>query len=82
MHIIALRGFYGSAGGQSVSTARHNYREKALDCLMAAERVHDPAEKMKLLEIAQQWMALAEHIAHRLEQGTAHRDPEAPTSDS
>ena len=64
VRIVALRGLSQPVGADPVTTARHDYRQKAADCLLAAERAHDPAEKMKLLEIAQQWMALAEHITN------------------
>ncbi|MBV8824659.1 MAG: hypothetical protein JO084_20345 [Bradyrhizobiaceae bacterium] len=41
-----------------------------------AERLHDPAERGKLLEIAGGYMALARHVAERYHHGTAHRSAE------
>lgn len=41
-----------------------------------AERLHDPAERKKLLEVAGGYMALARHVAERHDHGTAHRSPE------
>ena len=42
-----------------------DYRDKALHCLDAADRVSDPQERLALLEIAQCWMRLAKHVASR-----------------
>ena len=41
------------------------YREKALNCLLAADQVRDPEERFRLLQIAQLWMTLAQHVAAR-----------------
>ena len=41
------------------------YRDKALQCLDAADQVSDPQERLALLEIAQSWMRLARHVASR-----------------
>lgn len=41
------------------------YRDKALECLDAADRVSDPQERLALLELAQSWMRLAKHVATR-----------------
>jgi len=45
----------------------------AKGCLRAAERLRDPAERRKLLEVAGGYMALARHVAERHDHGTAHR---------
>jgi hypothetical protein len=45
-------------------------------CLQTAERLRDPAERSKLLEVAGGYMALARHVAERHDHGTAHRSPE------
>jgi hypothetical protein len=41
------------------------YRDKALECLAAAETVSDPHERVVLLEIAQRWLRLASHVSAR-----------------
>ena len=53
--------------------AREKYQRLAKSCLRAAERLHDPAERKKLLEVAGAYMALARHVADRQDHGTAHR---------
>jgi len=42
-----------------------DYRDKALECLAAAETVSDPHERIVLLEIAQRWLRLAAHVDTR-----------------
>jgi len=42
-----------------------DYRDKALECLDAADRISDPQERIALLEIAQSWMRLAKRVAER-----------------
>ncbi len=42
-----------------------DYRDRALQCLEAADKVSDPGERLALLEIAQSWMKLAKHVASR-----------------
>jgi glutamate/tyrosine decarboxylase-like PLP-dependent enzyme len=56
--------------------AREKYRRLARRCLRAAERLHDPVERSKLLEVAGGYMALARHVAERYDHGTAHRSAE------
>ena len=56
--------------------AREKYQRMAKRALQAAERVHDPAERRKLLEVAGGYMALARHVAERHHHGTAHRSIE------
>jgi len=53
--------------------AREKYQRMAKGCLRAAERLRDPAERRKLLEVAGGYMALARHVADRHDHGTAHR---------
>ena len=66
--------------------AREKYQRMATRCLRAAERIHDPAERCKLLEVAGGYMALARHVADRHDHGTAHRStdyrPERPFDDA
>ncbi len=38
------------------------YRQKALECAEAADRVSDLKERLTLLEIAQAWLRLADHV--------------------
>jgi glutamate/tyrosine decarboxylase-like PLP-dependent enzyme len=56
--------------------AREKYQRMAKRCLRLAERVRDPAERRKLLEVAGGYMALARHVAERHDHGTAHRSAE------
>ena len=53
--------------------AREKYQRMAKRCLRAAERLRDPAERAKLLEVAGAYMALARYVAERHDHGTAHR---------
>lgn len=46
---------------------RDRYRAKAFDCIRAAKTARDPFERIELLEIAQYWLKLAEHVALRFE---------------
>jgi hypothetical protein len=39
----------------------------------AAERLRDPGERAKLLEIARAYLSLARHVADRQEHATVHR---------
>ena len=43
----------------------NRYQEKAFECLRALENVGDPAGRVDLLQIAQHWLRLAEHVARR-----------------
>jgi hypothetical protein len=56
--------------------AREKYQRMAKRCLRMAERLRDPAERSKLLEVAGGYMALARHVAERYDHGTAHRNVE------
>jgi glutamate/tyrosine decarboxylase-like PLP-dependent enzyme len=53
--------------------AREKYQRMAKRCVRAAERLHDPIERRRLLEVAGGYMALARHVAERHDHGTAHR---------
>jgi hypothetical protein len=61
------------------------YRRKALQCLLAAERLRGPAERLTVLRIAQSWLILANRAARGTDQGSgaigevaAFADPELP----
>jgi hypothetical protein len=41
---------------------RQRYREKAVECSAAADHIHDPEERLKLLSIARLFLKLAEHV--------------------
>ena len=56
--------------------AREKYQRMAERCLRMAQRLGDPAERKKLLEVAGGYMALARHVAERHDHGTAHRGAE------
>jgi hypothetical protein len=56
--------------------ARAKYQRMAKRCLRTAERLHDPVERRKMLEVAGGYMALARHVGERHEHGTAHRSAE------
>jgi hypothetical protein len=42
-----------------------DYREKAEECLHAAEEMRSPAERIEMLGIARNYMALADHAGRR-----------------
>ena len=48
---------------------RDHYRRKAMECLAAAERSREPAERIELLSIAQNFIRLATYAPSR--RGTA-----------
>jgi len=48
------------------------YREKARECVRAADEVHNLSERVELLGLASVYMALADHV-ERGQHGTAHR---------
>jgi hypothetical protein len=43
----------------------NDYREKAEECLRAAEKMRNPAERIEMLGIARNYMALADHAGRR-----------------
>lgn len=61
----------GSEGLESMSNAE-TYEHYAMTCLDLAERIEDPAVKLKLLEMAQKWR----HLAQRAEQEPNSRQSE------
>jgi hypothetical protein len=54
-------------------TTRKEYLEKAESCLSLVEKLRDPIERLKLLEIAGGYLLLFRHVGQRHEHGTAHR---------
>jgi hypothetical protein len=53
---------------------REAYRQKALHCLRAADRVHDAVERVTLLSLASNYMTLADYVGGYEDDSTAHRD--------
>jgi len=41
---------------------REAYRQKALHCLQAADKVHDSSERVVLLSLASNYMTLADYV--------------------
>jgi hypothetical protein len=66
---------------KAASMERDLYQKKAAECLLAAEQLRDPGERLRLLEIAQQYISLAAHVTTRLNQGTPHRSVNRQTGD-
>ena len=66
--------------------SRDVYREMAERCLALAEKVRDPGERKRLLEVVGGYMALTRYVAARHEHGTPHRgadyDPEHHPDDA
>jgi len=55
-----------------------DYRQKALECLLAADGIADPEKRLTMLEMAQAWMRMAQHAERlhgRLLLGAALPDP-------
>jgi hypothetical protein len=48
-----------------MGAAMSDYREKAEECLRAAEKMRNPAERIEMLGIARNYMALADHAGRR-----------------
>ncbi len=48
------------------------FRDKALECVRAADVVHDSGECVELLGLASVYMALADFVDHQHEHRTAH----------
>jgi hypothetical protein len=40
------------------------YRQNSADCFAVAQQLSDPASKANMLEMAQSWLALAQHVEH------------------
>ena len=47
------------------------YREKALHCLLTADKAHDPGVRLALLKLARNYVALADYLD---KYDTAHSD--------
>jgi hypothetical protein len=47
------------------------YRDKASECLRALAGVSDPAGRLDLLQVAQHWLRLAEHVGRRTQRTEA-----------
>jgi hypothetical protein len=60
-----------AAKGIAAVTEGNEYHRKAMRCVRAAERLHDPGERAKLLEIARAYLGLARHVAERHDYATA-----------
>jgi hypothetical protein len=54
-----------------VVTLSDQYMRKALKCLRASEMLGDVGERKEMLEIAQAWLKLAEHLRVWQDQGLA-----------
>jgi hypothetical protein len=65
--------FKFAAAGIAAVTEGNEYHRQALHCVRAAERLRDPGERAKLLEIARAYLSLARHVADRQEHATVHR---------
>jgi hypothetical protein len=52
---------------------REAYRQKALRCLRAADKVHDSGERVVLLSLASNYMTLADYVGGYEDCRTAHR---------
>jgi hypothetical protein len=46
--------------------SKDDYRDKAYECMQAADRTYDPARKVSLLELAGRWFRLAEQVPDRI----------------
>jgi len=55
---------------------RNHYRLKAEECLLLAEELRDPVERLKLLEVASSYRALARHLSGRHQEASALRATE------
>jgi hypothetical protein len=51
---------------------RDTYRTKAMECMAAAESMHDPVERAELLVIAHAFIKLADRVETRKGYGTLH----------
>ena len=48
--------------GEGVMSNRETYRQKALHCLRAADRMRDSGERVALLSLASNYMTLANYV--------------------
>jgi hypothetical protein len=46
--------------------ARQHYQDRAMECLLVAEEIRDPAERLKMLGLAQKYILLAVHVGLQL----------------
>jgi len=51
-----------------------SYREKARECVRAADEVHNSGERVELLGLASVYMALADYVDRGHEHGTPNRN--------
>jgi hypothetical protein len=58
---------------------RKHYQDRALECLLAAVDIRDPEQRLKILEIAQQYILLAAFAAPRSDHSAPQRSPESDT---
>jgi hypothetical protein len=65
-----------------VTGIRDRYRDKAIECTSAADHSHDPAQRLNLLNIAQLFMKLAEHVTGRLDRGITPGSAKPPDEDA
>jgi hypothetical protein len=63
------------------------YRRRAVKCMLAADRAHDHAQRVKLVAIAQMFMKLSDyvrltdHVAWQIDRGTPRRSVEQPAAE-
>jgi hypothetical protein len=53
---------WGGTGVAMSKEVAQGYRDKAAECLTAAERTSDPIERIELLQIARGYLRLADHV--------------------
>jgi len=58
------------------------YRKKAMNCVLAADRVRDPHVRLALQSLARNYMRLADYLDHRGERGTAQSGNQDRQKDS
>jgi hypothetical protein len=61
---------------------REAYRQKALHCLRAADRVRDSGERVALLSVASNYMTLADYVGGHEDYGGARRGDRDMQNDS
>jgi hypothetical protein len=59
---VRSEGVQCSKRGVLLLGAREEFRAKALACAESAEQATDPVERLRLLEVAEAWMNLAERV--------------------
>jgi len=58
-------------------TGREKYHRKAQAVIRAAEKLHDPGERLALLEVARVYLKVAKHVRDGRHDATAHREARA-----